>query len=73
MERRDRQFEKEEQREHYQVPQREESDQQADMAKMSHALQSRENPSTNQKSRKKMTSQQAVQIDIAAIGAAPFQ
>ncbi|ODM22623.1 hypothetical protein SI65_00212 [Aspergillus cristatus] len=72
---RGRQFEKEERREHYRVPRKEESDRRADMAKMSRALQSRGNsdPSTNQKPQKKTTSQQAVQIDIAAIGAAPFQ
>lgn len=74
MERRDRRIEKEERRERYRVPRREESDRRSDMAKMSRALQGRENsdPSPNQSDRKK-TRQQAVQIDIAAIGAAPFQ
>ncbi|ODM16893.1 hypothetical protein SI65_07858 [Aspergillus cristatus] len=42
---------------------------------MSHALHDQEisGTSTNQKPQKKTTSQQAVQIDIAVIGAAPFQ
>ncbi|BCR91375.1 uncharacterized protein ACHE_70218S [Aspergillus chevalieri] len=45
------------------------------MAKISRALQGRENsdPSTNQKLRKKTTSQKAVLIDIAAIGTVSFQ
>lgn len=75
MERRDRRIEKGEQRVRYQVPRKEESDRRADIAKMSRALKDQEksDPSTNQKPRRRTTSQRAVQIDIAGIGAAPFQ
>ena len=76
MERRDKKFEKQKKHEHYQVPRTEESDQQLNIAKMSRALlldQETHSTSTSQKPRRKMTSQQTTQIDIAAIGAAPFQ
>jgi len=76
MERRDRQIEKEEQRERYQAPWKEESGQRSDMAKVSHTLQGQEIGAitTNSKPRRKTTTNQpTVQTDIAAIGAAPFQ
>lgn len=81
MERRDRRFKKEEQRERYRVLKKEESDRRLDMAKMSRALnsltdQSGDSPrlvTTNQRPQEKMMSQQTTRIDIAAIGAAPFQ
>ena len=87
MERRDRQIEKKEQRERYRVPRKEESDRRMNMAKMSRALrgqslltdQSMESEDlsrpvmANQKLQRETTSHQVAQIDIAAIGAAPFQ
>src|SRR5699024_9057354 len=84
MERRNRLFKKEERREQYRIPRKEETGRQLDMAKMSRALDSTTDQSaesgdsprlatTSQRPRKKTTGQQATQIDIAAIGAAPFQ
>ncbi|BCR85209.1 uncharacterized protein ACHE_20667S [Aspergillus chevalieri] len=75
MERRDRRIEKEEQKEQYRVPRKEEADRRSDMAKMSRALQGQEisTITTNSKPQGRTTDRSAIQIDIAAIGAAPFQ